>query len=131
MKSLVNIQKQSLLVLLTSALVLVACQSSMSKSTSVNKVSEAVMTKSAFETGQAAPVRQKLAMTRATEAQARLSTTDAGKILLKSIEHHGGLQNWYALGTTEFSFEYKPVACLLYTSPSPRDRTRSRMPSSA
>ena len=23
------------------------------------------------------------------------------------------------------------VACLLYTSPSPRDRTRSRMPSSA
>ena len=24
-----------------------------------------------------------------------------------------------------------PVACLLYTSPSPRDRTRSRMPSSA
>ena len=25
----------------------------------------------------------------------------------------------------------KPVTCLLYTSPSPRDRTRSRMPSSA
>ena len=24
-----------------------------------------------------------------------------------------------------------PLACLLYTSPSPRDRTRSRMPSSA
>ena len=28
-----------------------------------------------------------------------------------------------------FSEEYKD--CLLYTSPSPRDRTRSRMPSSA
>ena len=27
--------------------------------------------------------------------------------------------------------ESKPIACLLYTSPSPRDRTRSRMPSSA
>ena len=28
--------------------------------------------------------------------------------------------------------DYFPVcACLLYTSPSPRDRTRSRMPSSA
>ena len=26
---------------------------------------------------------------------------------------------------------YKPNSCLLYTSPSPRDRTRSRMPSSA
>ena len=25
----------------------------------------------------------------------------------------------------------QPVSCLLYTSPSPRDRTRSRMPSSA
>ena len=25
----------------------------------------------------------------------------------------------------------KPLVCLLYTSPSPRDRTRSRMPSSA
>ena len=27
--------------------------------------------------------------------------------------------------------EYPGTACLLYTSPSPRDRTRSRMPSSA
>ena len=26
---------------------------------------------------------------------------------------------------------FKAKACLLYTSPSPRDRTRSRMPSSA
>ena len=31
------------------------------------------------------------------------------------------------------SYDYKkyPLGCLLYTSPSPRDRTRSRMPSSA
>ena len=28
-------------------------------------------------------------------------------------------------------FSLKPKVCLLYTSPSPRDRTRSRMPSSA
>ena len=27
--------------------------------------------------------------------------------------------------------EKQSIACLLYTSPSPRDRTRSRMPSSA
>ena len=27
--------------------------------------------------------------------------------------------------------EYEEYICLLYTSPSPRDRTRSRMPSSA
>ena len=29
------------------------------------------------------------------------------------------------------SLAERPVGCLLYTSPSPRDRTRSRMPSSA
>ena len=29
------------------------------------------------------------------------------------------------------SIEQKSTSCLLYTSPSPRDRTRSRMPSSA
>ena len=29
------------------------------------------------------------------------------------------------------TFMYNPTVCLLYTSPSPRDRTRSRMPSSA
>ena len=28
-------------------------------------------------------------------------------------------------------FDYVRMPCLLYTSPSPRDRTRSRMPSSA
>ena len=31
----------------------------------------------------------------------------------------------------ETEFVLQPAACLLYTSPSPRDRTRSRMPSSA
>ena len=39
----------------------------------------------------------------------------------------------YLLGdeslNTLIDFQYQP--CLLYTSPSPRDRTRSRMPSSA
>ena len=29
------------------------------------------------------------------------------------------------------NYSDEPYACLLYTSPSPRDRTRSRMPSSA
>ena len=41
------------------------------------------------------------------------------------------------LGSTNISKIYSgstlvwPIDCLLYTSPSPRDRTRSRMPSSA
>ena len=32
---------------------------------------------------------------------------------------------------TKFPFTTQMEGCLLYTSPSPRDRTRSRMPSSA
>ena len=36
-----------------------------------------------------------------------------------------------ALAAGLFAAEIAPITCLLYTSPSPRDRTRSRMPSSA
>ena len=35
------------------------------------------------------------------------------------------------LGKIEFARVQGYITCLLYTSPSPRDRTRSRMPSSA
>ena len=36
-----------------------------------------------------------------------------------------------ARGITKGGIRFHPEDCLLYTSPSPRDRTRSRMPSSA
>ena len=36
-----------------------------------------------------------------------------------------------SLTITEGGYNFHPLTCLLYTSPSPRDRTRSRMPSSA
>ena len=42
----------------------------------------------------------------------------------------GGLAAVEAL-SKELSHSVEPFLCLLYTSPSPRDRTRSRMPSSA
>ena len=38
-------------------------------------------------------------------------------------------QNWIPLAAIKYVAKY--LSCLLYTSPSPRDRTRSRMPSSA
>ena len=38
---------------------------------------------------------------------------------------------FYAAGTHPMNAHNQPMICLLYTSPSPRDRTRSRMPSSA
>ena len=35
------------------------------------------------------------------------------------------------VGKFEPAYQCTDITCLLYTSPSPRDRTRSRMPSSA
>ena len=43
------------------------------------------------------------------------------------IRGHALYEGTYLLGTSIA----RPLICLLYTSPSPRDRTRSRMPSSA
>ena len=42
--------------------------------------------------------------------------------------------NWDLDALTDYkgaTLQYKDVACLLYTSPSPRDKRQSRMPSSA
>ena len=43
---------------------------------------------------------------------------------------HGDLVSDSLYGNFDLRFEWK-IACLLYTSPSPRDATLSRMPSSA
>ena len=64
----------------------------------------------------------------------RSGTNDDPKLIQKNVDamndmaleiyrlgHLPVLGEWFAL----------PLICLLYTSPSPRDRTRSRMPSSA
>ena len=51
------------------------------------------------------------------------------------IEHEGPERAHYLLeqliDQSRRSGTNLPYSCLLYTSPSPRDRTRSRMPSSA
>ena len=44
-------------------------------------------------------------------------------IVITELEHHSNIVPWQMLASR--------IGCLLYTSPSPRDRTRSRMPSSA
>ena len=64
----------------------------------------------------------------------RVPYTEAEQIV-KAVRGNGG-EVWYLMFKDEgHGFAKKPNAdyfgCLLYTSPSPRDRTRSRMPSSA
>ena len=60
------------------------------------------------------------------------ATTNSGKAVLthlnqKQNNYHQIQQNF----TEQYQQQDQQYACLLYTSPSPRDRTRSRMPSSA
>ena len=60
------------------------------------------------------------------------------EIIIYQINSSGGKKIFFETKTDEggrilkdFKLSNDDCACLLYTSPSPRDRTRSRMPSSA
>mgnify|MGYP003377194222 CR=1 FL=1 len=48
-----------------------------------------------------------------------------------AVSGGGGSTNYVWQQSTDGGQTYSNISCLLYTSPSPRDRTRSRMPSSA
>ena len=59
-----------------------------------------------------------------------LPQMERAEIIDKSLQDRGALI--YCEGQTQaLEVANRIAACLLYTSPSPRDRTRSRMPSSA
>ena len=65
----------------------------------------------------------------------RIEKDSIGKIKVPSKAYYGAqtqraVENFQIGWPMEFSL-ILPYICLLYTSPSPRDRTRSRMPSSA
>ena len=55
---------------------------------------------------------------------------EGGALLVGAGEENAGLVDIGDGLAVAFKIE-RPNTCLLYTSPSPRDRTRSRMPSSA
>ena len=57
-----------------------------------------------------------------------LSQADAGRVVDAFAGDRCAVASKRSLGVVTFFLD---VCCLLYTSPSPRDRTRSRMPSSA
>ena len=65
------------------------------------------------------------------------SATDAKNKALQNMSHELEGEDLQEITTkdtksgTKFKVRVKDKNCLLYTSPSPRDRTRSRMPSSA
>ena len=52
----------------------------------------------------------------------------------RAVKKNHSSKKWAAILKTQIENDYQhavSIVCLLYTSPSPRDRTRSRMPSSA
>src|SRR5664280_1147982 len=59
-----------------------------------------------------------------------LEAGDSGIRSLVSVQGSLAMQAIHAYGSEDQRTQWLPT-CLLYTSPSPRDRTRSRMPSSA
>ena len=63
---------------------------------------------------------------------AQMVQTSALIVTKKALEPvKRGYQSDIRLGVYCLGFHDQTTICLLYTSPSPRDRTRSRMPSSA
>ena len=46
--------------------------------------------------------------TRVAEAQARLAKSEAGQLLWKTIQYHGGLSQWWGNGPLHFRFNYRP-----------------------
>ena len=57
-------------------------------------------------------------------------TLDTKYLAIDSVVDQNGKQLKYSFGPYDDLFG-EPISCLLYTSPSPRDRFLSRMPSSA
>ena len=75
------------------------------------------------------------------EKELKVTKTNIPGLLVFDLPVHGDNRGWFkenwqrakmtALGLPDFGPVQNNISCLLYTSPSPRDRTRSRMPSSA
>ena len=57
--------------------------------------------------------------------QTDLTTSAIDRIYVKALQHLSASQN------EQGYWAERPYGCLLYTSPSPRDKRQSRMPSSA
>ena len=82
---------------------------------------------SAFETGELPPIQIHTKYVPDYNALATLKKTDTEQIIDRSLKRLGVER----LDIVQFAWWDYQFPCLLYTSPSPRDLSTSRMPSSA
>lgn len=55
---------------------------------------------------EAEPPARSEAQVKADEARARLTASEGGKLMLRAIEAHGGLEAWYGAATSSYTWEY-------------------------
>ena len=67
---------------------------------------------------------------RQEQGYASIDRDEAIKAIRTALKRRTG-KTWSVKGGRGTAWGWLTITCLLYTSPSPRDRTRSRMPSSA
>ena len=73
----------------------------------------------------------KLQVLTAGNQQVQVEGSTVRRLINNLEEQHPGIKEYLVDDEEDDLIPGLAVICLLYTSPSPRDRTRSRMPSSA
>lgn len=70
----------------------------------------------------AGPIDPSWVEQRVRDAHERLRASEAGRLVWRAIEAHGGLEGWLSSGTVSFTFDYAPVG-----DPSRRRYTENRI----
>ena len=71
---------------------------------------------------EAGPIPPSWVTRRAAEARGRMTGSEAGALVWRAIEAHGGLEKWLGAGTLRFTFDYQPVG-----APERRMHTRQKV----
>ncbi len=79
------------------ALIFTSCQNQADQSTEASQAENSALKPESWITERVEKARQ------------RLDSTEAGKIVWRAMEAHGGLQNWYSNGPLSFHFDYVPL----------------------
>ena len=81
--------------------------------------------------GRPLPNRLNIVMTRSVKNTEGVTEVTSVEKAIEAASVNRDSSKVYIIGGENIYKEFLPIACLLYTSPSPRDATLSRMPSSA